>query len=55
MILDEAVVYNANHLFGFFSVFNADAVKGVELYKGDFPAQFGGRLSSVVGRKVKRR
>jgi hypothetical protein len=53
MILDEAVVYNANHLFGFFSVFNADAVKGVDLYKGDFPAQFGGRLSSVVDVKLR--
>jgi len=53
MILDEAVVYNANHLFGFFSVFNSDAVKGVDLYKGDFPAQFGGRLSSVVDVKLR--
>jgi hypothetical protein len=53
MILDEAVIYNANHLFGFFSVFNADAVKGVDLYKGDFPAQFGGRLSSVVDVKLR--
>ncbi len=48
IILDEAIVYNASHLFGFFSVFNSDAIKGVELYKGGFPAQFGGRLSSVV-------
>ena len=48
LVLDEAVVYNASHLFGFFSVFNADAVKSVELYKGGFPAQYGGRLSSVI-------
>ena len=53
VVLDEAVVYNANHLFGFFSVFNSDAVKGVDLYKGDFPAQFGGRLSSVVDVKLR--
>ncbi|MES2730335.1 MAG: TonB-dependent receptor [Bacteroidota bacterium] len=53
VVLDEAVVYNPNHLFGFFSVFNSDAVKGVELYKGDFPAQFGGRLSSVVDVKLR--
>jgi len=48
IILDEAPVYNASHLFGFFSVFNSDAIKNVELYKGDFPARYGGRLSSVV-------
>lgn len=53
IVLDEAVVYNAAHLFGFFSIFNSDAVKGVDLYKGDFPAQFGGRLSSVVDVKLK--
>lgn len=47
-LLDEAVVYNPLHLFGFFSAFNSDAVKDVKLYKGDFPAQYGGRLSSVV-------
>lgn len=47
-ILDEAPVYNPNHLFGFFSTFNADAVKNVTLYKAGFPAQFGGKLSSVV-------
>jgi hypothetical protein len=52
IILDEAPVYNASHLFGFFSVFNPDAVKDVELYKGGFPAQFGGRLSSVVDIKM---
>ncbi len=48
IILDDAIVYNASHLFGFFSVFNSDAIKNVELYKGDFPAKYGGRLSSVV-------
>ncbi|WP_439881829.1 TonB-dependent receptor [Pontibacter sp. MBLB2868] len=48
VLLDDAVIYNPSHLFGFFSVFNSDAVKSVELYKGGFPAQFGGRLSSVV-------
>ncbi len=47
-ILDEAPVYNPNHLFGFFSTFNADAVKNVTLYKSGFPANFGGKLSSVV-------
>jgi hypothetical protein len=53
IILDEAIVYNASHLFGFFSVFNSDAIKNVELYKGDFPARFGGRLSSVVDINLK--
>ncbi len=53
ILLDEATVYNAAHLFGFFSIFNPDAVKGVDLYKGDFPAQYGGRLSSVVDVKLK--
>ena len=48
IILDDAVVYNANHLFGFFSVFNGDALKSVELFKGGFPARFGERLSSVT-------
>ena len=48
ILLDEAVVYNASHLFGFFSVFNADAVKDVNLIKGGMPAQYGGRLSSVL-------
>lgn len=52
VLLDDAVVYNASHLFGFFSVFNPDAVESVELYKGGFPAQFGGRLSSVVDVKM---
>jgi hypothetical protein len=48
LLLDGIPVYNANHLGGFFSVFNADAIKNVTLYKGNFPARFGGRLSSVV-------
>ncbi|GGD42797.1 TonB-dependent receptor [Emticicia aquatilis] len=53
IILDDAVVYNANHLFGFFSVFNGDALKSVELTKGGFPARFGGRLSSVIEMNMK--
>lgn len=48
VLLDEAVVYNAAHLFGFFSVFNSDAIKGVNLIKGGMPANFGGRMSSVL-------
>lgn len=48
ILLDEAVVYNTGHLFGFFSVFNSDAIKNVNLVKGGMPAQYGGRLSSVV-------
>jgi len=48
ILLDEATVYNASHLFGFFSTFNSDAVKDVTLYKGGMPAQYGGRLSSVL-------
>lgn len=53
IILDDAVVYNASHLFGFFSVFNSDALKSVELTKGGFPARYGGRLSSVVEMNMK--
>lgn len=48
ILLDEATVYNASHLLGFFSVFNPDAVKNVELYKGGIPAKYGGRLSSII-------
>lgn len=48
ILLDEAPVYNSSHLFGFFSIFNADAVKDVKLYKGGIPAEYGGRLSSVL-------
>ncbi len=48
ILLDEAVVYNASHLLGFFSTFNADVIKDVTVYKGGMPAQYGGRLSSVI-------
>ncbi|MBN8682362.1 MAG: TonB-dependent receptor [Chitinophagales bacterium] len=48
ILLDGVPVYNASHLFGFFSVFNADAIKDVSLIKGGFPARYGGRLSSVI-------
>ena len=48
ILLDEAVVYNVSHLFGFFSVFNPDALKDLTVLKGGFPAQYGGRLSSVL-------
>jgi hypothetical protein len=53
ILLDEATVYNASHLMGFFSVFNNDAVKDVTLYKGDIPASFGGRLSSLLDIRTK--
>lgn len=53
ILLDEAIVYNANHLFGFFSTFNSDAIKDVKVYKGGFPAQYGGRLSSVIDVKLR--
>lgn len=52
-LLDGVPVYNASHLFGFFSVFNPAAVKTVTLYKGGFPARFGGRLSSVIDIRMK--
>ncbi|RZK48255.1 MAG: TonB-dependent receptor [Pedobacter sp.] len=48
ILLDEAPVYNASHLLGFFSTFNSDAIKDVTLYKGGMPAQYGGRLASVL-------
>jgi hypothetical protein len=48
ILLDEAPVYNASHLLGFFSTFNSDAIKDVTVYKGGMPAQYGGRLSSVI-------
>lgn len=48
VLLDEATVYNTGHLLGFFSVFNSDAIKNTKLLKGNMPAQYGGRLSSVV-------
>jgi len=53
MLLDGVPVYNASHLFGFFSVFNADAINRVELIKGGFPARYGGRLSSVIDINMK--
>jgi len=48
ILLDEAMVYNASHLFGFFSTFNSDAIKEVNLYKGGMPAQYGGRIASAL-------
>lgn len=48
ILLDEATIYNSSHLFGFFSVFNPDAIKDLKLYKGGIPARFGGRASSVL-------
>jgi hypothetical protein len=48
ILLDEAIIFNASHLFGFFSVFNPDAIKDIKLYKGGIPARYGGRLSSVL-------
>ena len=53
VLLDEAVVYNSGHLLGFFSVFNADAIKNTTLIKGGMPANYGGRLSSVVDIQMK--
>lgn len=53
ILLDEAVVYNASHLFGFFSVFNSDAIKNIALTKGGMPAQYGGRLASVLDISMK--
>ncbi len=52
ILLDEAIVYNPSHLLGFFSTFNSDAIKNVTLYKGNEPAQYGGRLSSVMDVKM---
>jgi len=53
ILLDDAPVYNASHLLGFFSVFNPDAIKSVKLYKGGIPAQYGGRLSSIIDIRMK--
>jgi hypothetical protein len=53
ILFDEATVYNASHLMGFFSVFNNDAIKDIKLYKGDIPAQYGGRLSSLLDIRMK--
>lgn len=52
ILLDEATVYNPSHLLGFFSTFNSDAIKNIVVYKGGMPAQYGGRLSSVVDVKM---
>jgi hypothetical protein len=48
VLLDEATIYNTSHLFGFFSVFNTDAIKDIKLYKGGIPSRFGGRVASVL-------
>lgn len=53
VLLDEAPVYNSSHLFGFFSVFNPDAVKDVKLHKGGIPSRYGGRLSSILDVRMK--
>lgn len=53
ILLDEATVYNPSHLMGFFSVFNNDAIKDIKLYKGDIPAAYGGRLSSMLDVRMK--
>lgn len=53
ILLDEATVYNVSHLFGFFSVFNNDALKDVTMFKGGFPSQYGGRISSVMDIRMK--
>jgi outer membrane cobalamin receptor len=53
LLIDEVPVYNPSHLFGFFSAFAPDAINNVQIYKGDFPAKFGGRLSSVIDIKAK--
>lgn len=52
-LLDGVPVYNINHLFGFFSVFNTDAIQNISVYKGGFPARYGGRLSSVIDIRMK--
>ncbi len=53
ILLDDAIVYNTGHLFGFFSIFNGDAIKNTTLIKGGMPAQYGGRLSSVLDVSMK--
>lgn len=53
ILLDEAPVYNASHLLGFFSTFNSDAIKDAQIYKGGMPSQYGGRLASVLDIKMK--
>ncbi len=53
VLLDEATIYNAGHLFGFFSVFNSDAINNTSIIKGGIPAEYGGRLSSVINVNMK--
>ncbi len=53
LILDEAPVYNASHLMGFFSVFNSDAIKDIQVYKGGIPSEYGGKASSVIDIRMK--
>lgn len=53
VLLDGVPIYNSSHLFGFYSIFNADAIKRIELVKGGFPARYGGRLSSIIGIDMK--
>lgn len=53
VLLDEATIYNTGHLFGFFSVFNSDAIKSATLHKGNMPANYGGRISSVIDFSMK--
>ncbi len=53
MLIDEVPVYNPSHLFGFFSAFSPDAINDVQIFKGDFPAKYGGRLSSVIDIKAR--
>ncbi|MEI6898358.1 MAG: TonB-dependent receptor, partial [Bacteroidota bacterium] len=53
LLLDEVPVYNPSHLFGFFSAFSPDAINDVQVYKGDFPSKYGGRLSSVIDIKAR--
>ncbi len=53
VILDEAPVYNASHLLGFFSVFNSDAIKDIQVYKGGIPSEYGGKASSVIDIRMK--
>lgn len=53
LVLDEAPVYNASHLMGFFSVFNSDAIKDIQVYKGGIPAKYGGKASSVIDIRMK--
>lgn len=53
ILIDEAPIYDPSHLFGFLSIFNSDAIKGSELYKGGIPAKYGGRLSSILDVRTK--